>query len=83
MQSDVSLNVLFASDCSAAFLSCISSCFNTGSRLKNKRKGLQVHKTHYTVSIVVPIKSVFIPLLAVQIQAKYVPLKPIKELPTA
>lgn len=77
MHSNVSLNVLFASDRSAAFLSCISSCFNTGPRLKNRGKGLQVHEIHYTVSIAVPIKSFFIPLLAVQIQAKYVPLKPI------
>lgn len=77
MHSNVSLSVLFASDHSAGFLSYISSCFKTGPRLKNKRKGLQVHKIHYTVSIVVPIKSFFIPLLAVQIQAKYVPIKPI------
>lgn len=75
LHNNVSLNVLLASDRSAAFLSYISSCFNTGPRLKNKRKGLQVHKIHYTVSIAVPVKSFFIPLLALQIQAKYVPLK--------
>lgn len=77
LHNNVSLNVLLASDHSAPFLPYISSCFNTGPRLKNKRKGLQEHKIHYTVSKAVPIKSFFIPFLAVQIQAKYVPLKPI------
>lgn len=77
VHSHVSLNVLIAGHHSAGFLPYISCCFNTESRLENKREGLQVHKMHYAVSIAVPIKSCFILLLPVQIQAKHVPVKPI------
>lgn len=77
MHSNVSLNVLTAGDHPAGFLPYISNCFNTESGLNNKRKGLQVHKTHYTVGIAVPIKRFFMLLLAVQIQAKYMPVKPV------
>lgn len=75
MLSNVSLNVLIAGNHPAGFLPYISSCFNTESGLKNKRKGLQVCRIHNTVSIAVPFKSCFMLLLAVQIQAKYMPLK--------
>jgi len=77
MHSNVSLNVLIASDHSAGFLPYISCWFNTESRLRNKRKGLQVHTIQYTVGIAVPIQSFFDLLLAVQIQAKCVPVNSI------
>lgn len=63
MHGNVSLSALFTSDRSAGFLSYISSCFNTEPRLKNKRKGLQVHKIHYIISIAVPIKASSFPFL--------------------